>query len=365
MVRHGHGMTKRPSSGLRWVAVCAVLALGLAACAGGGGTTGAGTEGADSGTATTDSGTATAEPTGSDGAGDEGDPVPVRFAASAGASSMGLMAAIIKGEGIDAEHGLDLQISEFAPDAAEQALLTGQVDAGFFGVVSWAQVRNEGTDLVFLGPIQQNHGAVIVQADSEYESLEDLQGQTLATLNPVSGLYTTMQVLAAELGLSWENDFEVISGPPPGLIAFLEQGEVEGIVHFEPNTSQLLESGDYRAVMNLGERWREQTGGPLFMLGLATTGEWVRANADAAQRLQAMMEDTMALMAGDPELLGEYLTEFDLDPGVVEVAKERMAEIYIDESGSEIEDNARLILDRAEELGIIAEVPEPIFVDPA
>ena len=245
----------------------------------------------------------------------------MRFAASAPPSSIGLMADVIEGEGLDEQHGLDLEFSEFTPDAAEQALLTGQVDTGFFALISWAKVTSEGRDVVLLGPIQQNHGAVIVAADSPYQSLEDLQGQRIATLNPVSGLYTSMQVLAAELGLDWTEDFEVISGPPPGLVSFLETGEVEAIVHFEPTVSTLLAGDRYRAVMTPSEAWREATGSPLFMLGLATSGSYAQDNPCATQRLTEMMAATMDLMSADPELLAQYLGDFDLSPEVVEIAK--------------------------------------------
>jgi ABC-type nitrate/sulfonate/bicarbonate transport system substrate-binding protein len=290
--------------------------------------------------------------------------IPVTFAASAPPSSIGLIAAVIAGEGIDAEHGLEMQFSEFAPDDAEIALLTGQVETGFFPIVAWAHVRAEGEEIVFLGPIQENHGAVIVQEDSEFQSLEDLQGHTIATLSPVSGLYTTMQVLAAELGMSWEGDFDVVSGPPPALISFIETAEVDAIIHFEPNTSTLLATGDFRVVMTLGEQWEELTGAPLFMLGLGAQRAWVEENPETARRVSAMMQDVLQRLHDDPELVGRYLETFDLDEAVVEVAKERMSRIYIPQDPAEIEDNVQLILERALELGIIDEIPEPIFEQP-
>ncbi|MGH3343190.1 MAG: ABC transporter substrate-binding protein [Carbonactinosporaceae bacterium] len=290
--------------------------------------------------------------------------IPVTFAASAGASSTGLVASVIKGEGLDAKHGLNMKVSEFAPDQAEQALLTGQVDTGFFGIISLAKVRSEGHDLTFMAPLQTNHGDVIVPAESQVKHLEQLRGQKIATLNPVSGLYTTMQVLAAEIGLSWEEDFNVISAPPPALVAFIEKNEVDGIVHFEPTTSQLLASGKYRSVMNLSEAWQQRTGRPLLMLGLAAEQSWIDENPEAARRLTATLRDATRLLSTDQELMANYLERFGLEPEVVDTAKQRMAKIYITESAAKSAADARLILKRARELGIISEVPEPIFVSP-
>ncbi|MPZ89290.1 MAG: PhnD/SsuA/transferrin family substrate-binding protein [Nitriliruptorales bacterium] len=301
---------------------------------------------------------------GSEDAESAGDLVPVSFAASAGSSSIGLLAGLIKDRGIDRAHGIDLQISEFAPDAAEQALLTGQVDTSFFAPVSWAKVREEGRDIVFLRPIQQAHTAVVVRDDSPYQSLQDLQGERVATLNPVSGVYTSMQVLAAEVGLSWEGDFEVISAPPPGLVAFIEGGDAEAIVHFEPTVSSLLADGGYRIVMTPSERWEELTGAPLFMLGLATTREWMEANPQAARNLSAVIQQAVETLHDDPSVIADYQEPLGLSDEALEIAQERMSDIYIPEDPADIEDNVHHLLERAHELGIIGEIPEPIFEEP-
>jgi NitT/TauT family transport system substrate-binding protein len=345
----------------RWrlpVLVMGILAMLLAAC---GGTT---PEAED--TATTDSteatGDATTEASG-DGGTEAGEVIPVSFGASAGTSAIGLLANVIKGEGIDAEHGLDMQISEFAPDQAEQAILTGQVDTGFFALVSWAKVQNEGEDIALLAPLMENHGAVLVPNDSPAQTLEDLKGSRIATLSPVSGLYTSMQVLAAELGLSWENDFEVISGPPPGLVAFLENGDVDAIVHFEPTVSQLLATGNYRVVMTPSEAWREQTGEPLFMLGVAAQQSWVDDNPEAAQRVIDTIRDATSRLSEDPDLIEEYQEELKLSDDEIAIAKERMSGIYIPEPAEELDEDVRMILDRSVELGVIEDYPDRVFTD--
>ena len=342
------------------------LCLLLGACAGGeepaapaeGEAAGGGTEAG----AATDPAPATGAETGGEEAPPE-DVLDVSFGASALPSSIGLLAAIIRDQGLDAEHGLNMTFTEFAPDQAEQAILTGQVDTGFFPVVSLAQVRAEGQEVVFLRPLQANHGSLIVRADSEYESLEDLQGQTIATLNPVSGIYTSMQVLAAELGMDWEGDFELVSAPPPGLVAFIETGEVEAIVHFEPTVSALLATGEYRSVMSLNDAWQELTGAPLFMLGVAARQSWVDENPEAASRLAALFEDLLTQIAENPELLRDYQEELGLDDEAMDIAVEAMSGIYIPQGAEEIQDNVQLILERSLELGIIPEIPETVFVD--
>lgn len=307
---------------------------------------------------------ASADDDGDDDEDDADDEVyEVSFGASALPSSIGLLAAIIEDNEMDAAHGLDLEFSEFAPDQAEQAVLTGQVDTGFFPVVSLGEVRAEGEDVVFLRPLQANHGALVVRDEDPYESLEDLVGERVGTLDPVSGIYTSMQVLAAEIDLDWEGDFEVISGPPPGLISFLETGEVEAIVHFEPNVSRLVATGDYRSIMVPTEEWEELTGQPLFMLGVAARESWVEDNTEAARRLVALFDELLGEIEGNPELLGEYQEELELDDEAMEIVEERMPGIYITDDAEAVSDNVDYILERSVELGILDEVPDRVFWD--
>lgn len=343
----------------RFTLFVSALALALTAC-GGAGDDQAATGSPGDGEATEDA----ADPQEGTTDGGDGEVLEVSFGASGMPSSIGLLAAIIRDENLDERHGLNMTFREFAPDQAEQAILTGQVETGFFAPVALANVREEGQDVVFLRALQANHGAVIVRDDSDYESLEDLRGQTIATLSPVSGLYTSMQVLAAEIGLDWENDFNLVSGPPPGLIGFIETGEVEAIVHFEPNVSSLLASGNYRAVMTPTEAWEEETGVPLFMLGLTAREAWVRDNPEAASRLVALFDELLELIDSDPDIIRNYQEDLGLDDDAMDIAVERMAEIYITEHVSEIEDNVQHILERSLELGVIDEMPDTVFMQP-
>lgn len=361
--------THRDRGRRRWrslpVLLATILAMLLAAC-GGGSDDASSSDGqaTDSEpTESTETDDATQAETSPEASTPAGDPIQISFGASAGTSAIGLLANVIKGEGIDREHGLDMQISEFAPDQAEQAILTGQVDTGFFALVSWAKVQNEGEDVALLAPLMENHGAVLVREDSDVQSLEDLEGRRIATLSPVSGLYTSMQVLAAELGLSWEEDFEVISGPPPGLVAFLENGDVDAIVHFEPTVSQLLSTGNYRVVMTPSDAWEEQTGAPLFMLGVAAQQSWVDENAEAAQRLVDVIRDATTRLSEDPGLIENYQDELELSDEEIAIAKERMSGIYIPQPAEELDEDVRTILDRSVELGVIDDYPEDIFAD--
>lgn len=281
----------------------------------------------------------------------------VRYGTSSPPGAMGLLTTIIADEGFDLNNGVRLEVSEFAPDQAESALLTGQVDTGFFALLSAVNSRAEGQDLVFLRGLQANHGGLLVKADSPYQSLEDLAGEKVATLNPVSGIYTSMQVLAAELGLDWEADFELVSAPPPGLVALIETDEVEAILHFEPTVSRLTSSGEYRAIMIPNDVWREQTGGPLFMLGLGARQTWVDENPETAAAVEQTFTDVLEFIAADPQVIANYGEYLGIEGEVLDQYIERMSGMFVLESNDEIRENVETILERAAELGTIPDPP--------
>ena len=291
----------------------------------------------------------------------------VNYGTSGPPGAMGLLTTMITDLGIDEDNGIQLETSQFAPDQAESALLTGQVDVGFFALLSAVNTRAEGQDIVFMRGLQANHGGLLVKADSPYESLEDLKGEKVATLNPVSGIYTSMQVLAAELGLDWEEDFELLSAPPPGLVTLIETDEVEAILHFEPTVSRMTQSGDYRAIVIPNDVWREQTGGPLFMLGLATRQAWLDENPDLAARVVASFDEVLQRIEEDPSIIADYNDEWlELEDEVLDQYIERISGMIVAESNDEIRENVTMILTRAEELGAIEEAPpiEELFTSP-
>lgn len=342
-------------TGLPRILVAVLVALLVAACAG--------DDVAEEATAPADDGTVA--PTDGEEAEEVGEPTPVRLGASGGSSSTGLLARVMKDREIDLGCGVEFEVSEFSPDQAEQAVLTGQVQAGFFPYLSYADRVAEGIEeIVLLGPVQAHHGALIVRADSEYEALEDLRDQKVATLNPVSSMYTGMQLLAAERGIDWPGDFEVISGPPPGLIGFIEAGEVEAIITFDPPVSSLLATGDYREILALNSEYEELTGDPLHAFGVAVRRELVEDDPAAAQGVLCAFQEVQALMTTESEVIAEYQEVLGLSDEAVEIATERLADIYITESPEEAEPEVRRQLELAAELGIIAGVPEgDIFHD--
>jgi NitT/TauT family transport system substrate-binding protein len=291
-------------------------------------------------------------------------PRTVIFGTSAGGSAMGLVTSVVKRHGLDLQHGVDLDLKPFDPADGEKAVVIGTLEVGIFVPVSWAIVNDEGQDVSFLAPIYRNHGAVLVRTDAPYQTMADLRGKKIATLGQISGLYTSMQVLMRELGLDWEHDFELFSGPAPALAAALERGDVEAAVPFEPNSSLLLATGKYRELLNPNEAWRQLTGSPMFLVGLAARQQWIDQNLDTARAVKATVLDATRYIREHPDVFDEEREALGIQSEAhLALVKQRMADIYLGEPDAALVRSIEEIVDRSVELGIVpAKPPKELFV---
>jgi NitT/TauT family transport system substrate-binding protein len=286
---------------------------------------------------------------------------PVRdviFATSAGGSAMGLITAVVKRHGFDERHGVNLDLKPFDPADAEKAVLIGSVEVGFFVPISWAHVNLEDQAVSFLLPLYTNHGALLVRTEAPYQTIADLRGKPVATLGQISGLYTSMQVLVRKLGMDWERDFELVSGPAPAVVAAMERGDVEAGLPFEPNTSALLASGKYRELLNPNETWLQLMGSPLFMVGLAAKQSWIDENRDTARAVKAAILDATRYLRERPEVFDEERELLGIQSEAhLALVKQRMGRIFLPEQDPAMVRSIDEIINQAVELGIVAEKP--------
>lgn len=330
-----------PSRPLLRSGLALVTALSLAACGGGSG-----------------------DETGTGGGGGGGDEslTEVTFGATQTPSSIGTVAAVMKEHGFAEECGVALDFREFAPEEADIALLSGQTDIGYFGYNSWAGSEEKLQKLAMLAPLQADHGTLFVAEDSPAQSLEDLKGKRLGTLAPVSGQYQDFKLIVAEMGMNLEEDFEVVTGPPPGVEAFLKRGEVDAAILFEPNSTRLMLEGGFRPIFALNEQWQSLTGDPLYMLGISANRNWLSGNEEAADCVVSAVRKATDMLANDPSVY-EGLEDVlgATSPEHLDQLAENLGRIYTPETAEEAEEAIRTQLERAAEHGIVPEVPDEIF----
>ena len=292
---------------------------------------------------------------------DSGLPV-VKFGATQNPSSIGTVAAVIKQEKLDEECGVSIDPVEFSPEAADIALLSGQTNMGYFGYTSWAGSKEKLQKLAMLAPLQAEHGTLFVPEDSPAQSLEDLKGEKIALLPPVSGQYQDFKLLLAKMGHSLENDFKPVTGPPPAIEAFLKRGEVAAAILFEPNATNLELAGGYRPLFKLTDQWQEITGDPLYMLGISANKQWISGHEEEAECVVSAVHKATELLATDPAIYEDLqgILGAEDQQHLTELTK-NLGEIYTYQTADEAAPAIQKQLEEAEKLGLIPSVPDPVF----
>lgn len=286
----------------------------------------------------------------------------VTFGATQPPSSIATVAAVLKQEGFARDCGVDLEFREFSPQDADVALLAGQTDIGYFGYNSWAASDEKLNKLAILAPLQAEHGTLFVPEDSPAKTLEDLKGKRIGLLAPVSGQYQDFNLLVSKMGFDLTKDFKVVTGPPPGVEAFLKRGQVDAAILFEPNSTKLMQAGGFRPIFSLNEKWESLTGNPLYMLGIAANRKWLSGNEAAAKCVVSAVHKATEKLANDPsvykgiqDVLGAKSSE-ELD----QLAK-NLGKIYTPETAEQAAPEIRSQLEQAAKFGIIPKVPDQIF----
>lgn len=295
------------------------------------------------------------------GSGSSGKTPTVTFATSANPSSIGLLMSVIKDRHFDTKHGIDLVAKTYTPDQAETAVLTGQVNAGFFGYVSWAKSPQKMQHVDLLGPLQAEHGQLLVPPSSSAQSLSDLKGKKIASLGPVSGNYTDFALLAAKMGMNWAQDFNHVSAPPPALASFLEGGQVDASIVYEPNATKMTSTGQARKILSANDKWKSLTGSPLYMLAVAANADFVSAHKDQAKDVEATVADAVHILATDPSVFSTYKDTLKLSGDQVGAVAKEMSAIYTDQTPAAAESAVESQLKLAAQLHIIPSAPDHVF----
>ena len=160
----------------------------------------------------------------------------------------------MKGEGIAAREGLDIEMVDFASgQATTVALQANDIDL----IVSdwlWAmRRRTDGEDLKF-APFSNALGAVMVAADGPVKTLKDFRGRKLGVAGgALDKSWLLLRAYAkATLGRDLLEICEPVYGAPPLVSEQLALGRVEAVLTFWPFAARLDARG-FKRLLDMNE----------------------------------------------------------------------------------------------------------------
>ncbi|MBW4084571.1 ABC transporter substrate-binding protein [Paenibacillus sp. S150] len=206
--------------------------------------------------------------------------------------------------------GIKIEMQSFNSGAdMVQALVGGSLDVVLGSYEHVLRQQKNGLGVKAYGEIYNGVGyTLLVKKDSEYQTLEDLKGATLAVTKVGSLSDTGLREGLKEANIDPEKEVQIINGGSGAtMLAAIESGKVAGGMVSEPNISQMLATGDYRVLYD-----------PPFdyagIIIMAKT-DWVGKNEDAMRRFLAVNNEINERAQADPaSAVTAMLKEFDQVP---------------------------------------------------
>jgi NitT/TauT family transport system substrate-binding protein len=223
--------------------------------------------------------------------------VPIRAASLTLPVFNPIIVNLIKERGLDAKHGLDLEIKPYPSIAAfYAALATGEVDTAVGGPTVFQKMRNEGVPLRIVATGIRLSDLVIVTADPAIRSLVDLRGKTLAA-DMGSQQYQIVAICGRAKGLVLGTDVTVVQASFALARTQLQAKRVDAALVIEPiATLMMRDTPQYRIIFNGGPAWRELTGADGWELVVAMRDEFTRRYPAAVSRYIQTLQDVQAFI---------------------------------------------------------------------
>lgn len=218
------------------------------------------------------------------------------------------------------------------PGQMQVQLTAGALDVGVFGAVGLATLVAKRSDITLFGPALNNHGRIIVRADSPYRSVKDLVGKRIATQPKTTETYQQARVALSMIGVDIERDVEVIFGPPTASLALFDRGDVEAVIVVEPTATRAIGNGA-RELARVADLWKQGSGlaGDPFLVGLAAKRAWLDANRAHATVLARLFADANAALRRDPSFFVQHASEIGIrsnETAATALLPTRLADVY-------------------------------------
>ncbi|QBZ90341.1 ABC transporter substrate-binding protein [Pseudomonas viciae] len=165
-------------------------------------------------------------------------------------------ALIADKQGYYREEGLNVDLKALGDGPViQQALAAGELDVAYVGTPPVYQWFSRGLQSRILAKVNYGQAAVIVDAKSPINSLEQLKDKRLAGVKKGSGMDVLLRgyVLKEKAGLNPDKDLDIIDMPPGNMNAALDRGIVDAAFSWEPFVSQSLLRGSSRILLDVNQ----------------------------------------------------------------------------------------------------------------
>jgi ABC-type nitrate/sulfonate/bicarbonate transport system substrate-binding protein len=250
------------------------------------------------------------------------DAIKVKIARLAFPSLTTLMVDVVKDQGLDKKHGLELEAPSFgAVSAYYAALATGEVDMLPAGPHVLQKMRLEGVPIRAVLTYARLNALVVITGDPAIKSVADLRGKSIAA-DMGSSEYQILALYGRSQGVVFGKDVTVLQAGPPLARTQLAAKRVDAAMTWEPSaTLTLRDNADYRIILTGDTAWKQIARSEGWELILAAREDFLKRSPPAVPRLTRMFQDGAQFIKSNPDAADRIVAgSVKLPPGVLKEA---------------------------------------------
>jgi ABC-type nitrate/sulfonate/bicarbonate transport system substrate-binding protein len=250
------------------------------------------------------------------------DAVKVKIARLAFPSLTTLMVDVVKDQGIDKKHGIDLDPQSFgAVSAYYAALATGEVDMLPAGPHVLQKMRLEGVPIKATLTYARLNALAVITGDPAVKTIADLKGKSIAA-DMGSSEYQILALYGRTQGVVFGKDVTVVQAGPPLARTQLQARRVDAAMTWEPSaTLTLRDNPEYRTILTGDTAWKQVAKADGWELVLAVREDFLKRNGPAVPRLMQMFQDGARFIKTSTDAADRIVAaSVKLPPGVLKEA---------------------------------------------
>jgi ABC-type nitrate/sulfonate/bicarbonate transport system substrate-binding protein len=250
------------------------------------------------------------------------EPIKVKIARLAFPSLTTLMVDVVKDQGLDKKHGLDLEPQSFgAVSAYYAAVATGEVDMLPAGPHVLQKMRLEGVPIRAVLTFARLNALAVITGDPAIKTIVDLKGKSIAA-DMGSSEYQILALYGRSQGVVFGKDVTVVQAGPPLARTQLQAKRVDAAMTWEPSaTLTLRDNPEYRTILTGDTAWKQIAKADGWELILAVREDFLKRSPQAIARLQRMFQDGQQFMKSSVDAADRIVAgTVKLPPGVLKEA---------------------------------------------
>ena len=248
--------------------------------------------------------------------------IKVKIARLAFPSLTTLMVDVVKDQGLDRKHGIDLEPQSFgAVSAYYAALATGEVDMLPAGPHVLQKMRLEGVPIRAALTYARLNALAVITGDPSVKTIVDLKGKSIAA-DMGSSEYQILSVYGRSQGVVFGKDVTVVQAGPPLARTQLQARRVDAAMTWEPSaTLTLRDNPEYRTILTGDTAWKQIAKSDGWELILAVREDFLKRSPQAIPRLLRMFQDGAHFIKSNADAADRIVSaSVKLPPGVLKEA---------------------------------------------